>query len=364
MPASETRVEVRSQFIDNLERPFVQHGALTASTFRFSTGVDAIRIRNEKGSLVVLPFQGQQIWSAEFGGRTLTMKSPFAEPVPTQEYLQTYGGFVLHCGFNAMGVPAEGDKHPLHGELPNAPYQSAYVVVGSDDEGEYIGVGGAHKHTLAFGTNYEARPLVKLYAGASNCRIFFEAENLNHTPMEYMYMAHINFRPVDNSRLVYSAQCTPEHVRVRKSIPSHVTPSPGYREYLDELEKHPEKHHLLAPEIVFDPEIVFAIDYVADDEGWAHSMQVHPDSSADFIRHRPSQLDKGVRWIYRSPDQDALGIFLPATAEPEGYAAEKAKGNIKVLGAGESFKCEIEAGVLDPAAAGALSAHIEEVLAG
>ena len=78
----------------------------------------------------------------------------------------------------------------------------------------------------------------------------------------------------------------------------------------------------------------FAIDYLADDEGWAHSMQVHPDGSADFIRHRPEQLDKGVRWIYRSPDQDALGIILPATAEPEGYTAEKAKGNVKVLACG------------------------------
>jgi hypothetical protein len=92
-------------------------------------------------------------------------------------------------------------------------------------------------------------------------------------------------------------------------------------------------------------------------------MQVHPDGSADFIRHRPSQLDKGVRWIYRSPDQDALGIFLPATAEPEGYTAEKAKGNVKVLGAGDTFRCEIEAGVLDSADARALAAHIEEILA-
>ena len=102
-----------------------------------------------------------------------------------------------------------------------------------------------------------ARPLVKLYEGASGCHIRFEAQNLNRSPMEYMYMAHVNFRPVDNGRLVYSAPCTPEHVRVRKSIPSHVTPGPGYREYLDELEQHPEKHHVLSPDIAFDPEIVF-----------------------------------------------------------------------------------------------------------
>ncbi len=360
----ETRIELRPQLFDSLERPFVESGALSASTFRYSTGVDAVRVRNGTGSLVILPFQGQQIWSAEFGGRELTMRSPFAEPVPTQEYLRTYGGFLLHCGFNAMGVPAAGDTHPLHGELPNAAYQSAYVVVGEDEAGTYVGVGGAYQHALAFGSNYVARPLVKLYEGESKCRITFTAQNLNRSPMEYMYMAHVNFRPVDNGRLVYSAPCTPEHVRVRKSIPSHVTPGPGYREYLDELERHPEMHHVLKPEIAFDPEIVFAIDYVSDDEGWAHSMQVHPDGSADVIRHRPEQLDKGVRWIYRSPNQDALGIILPATAEPEGYTAEKAKGNVKVLAAGETFVCEIEAGVLDEREADSLAAHIREIVAG
>ena len=119
---------------------------------------------------------------------------------------------------------------------------------------------------------------------------------------------------------------------------------------------------MLAPELTFDPEVVFAIDYLADDAGWAHSMQVHPDGSADFIRHRPEQLDTGVRWICRTPDQDALGIVLPATAEPEGYTAEKAKGNIKVLPAGATFLCEMEAGVLSAAEADVLAAQIGKIV--
>ena len=46
-----------------------------------------------------------------------------------------------------------------------------------------------------------------------------------------------------------------------------------------------------------------------------------------------------MRWISRTPDQDCLGIVLPATAEPEGYSAEKAKGNVKVLGPGDVQVC-------------------------
>lgn len=76
--------------------------------------------------------------------------------------------------------------------------------------------------------------------------------------------------------------------------------------------------------------------------------QILPDSnSADYIRHRPSQLPKAVRWISRTGDQDALGLCLPATAEPEGFAAEQAKGNVVSLAAGATWVAEFEAGALN-----------------
>ncbi len=186
--------------------------------------------------------------------------------------------------------------------------------------------------------------------------------NLKRSPMELMYLAHANFCPVDHGRLVYSAPGDPSHVRVRASIPSHVKPLPGYREFLEELAQRPEKHHVLQPGLAFDPEVVFFIDYMADEKGWAHTMQVHPDGSADYIRHRPSQLDKGVRWICRTADQDALGMNLPATAEPEGYSAEKAKGNIKILPAQETWRCEMEMGALSADEAQTIEAKIARIV--
>jgi hypothetical protein len=331
------------------ERVLIDHGTLAASAFRFPTGVEALRLRNDVGELVLLPFQGQQVWSAAFRGRSITMKSMFDAPRPTRNYLETYGGFNLHCGFTSMGVPAAGDTHPLHGELPNAPYAGAWVEAGADARGDYLALGGEYQHTVAFSTNYRAEPLVKLYANSSLFTIAMTITNLKRTPMEYMYMAHVNFRPVDNGRLVSSARSVPSDMRVRRSIPSHVKPAPGFAEFLDELAQDPAKAGVLKPGLGFDPEVVFFIDYRAGADGWAHTMQVHPDGSADYIRHRPSQLDKGVRWICRTPDQDALGMVLPATAEPEGLSAEKAKGNVKTLGPGAVFHCELECGVLTEA---------------
>jgi hypothetical protein len=91
---------------------------------------------------------------------------------------------------------------------------------------------------------------------------------------------------------------------------------------------------------------------------------VHPDGYASCIRHRPSQLRHGVRWISRTADQDCLGIVLPATAEPEGYAAEKAKGNVGSIAAGATAVFAYEAGLLTPAEASAEEKAIEGILAG
>lgn len=339
----------------------VEHGRLSASIFKWPSGVCGVRLSNGKGNLVMLPFQGQQIWSAEFGGRNITMKSMFDMPRPTQNYLQNYGGFLLHCGFMAMGVPMPEDDHPVHGELPNAPYCGAHVEIGSDEHGDYIGLGGQYNHTVAFSTNYMAEPMVKLYASSSRFRIVFKATNLKQTPMDYMYMAHINWRPVDNGRLFYSANSSKESVRLRESIPSHVKPTPEYLAFMESLKNDPAQHEVLSPTLSFDPEIVFNIDYKSDLEGWAHTMQVHPDGSADYIAHQPEQLNVGVRWICRTPDQDALGMVLPATAGPEGYSTEKAKGLVRELPGGESFTCEMALGVLSGNEVNEMKNHIGEV---
>lgn len=358
MIGSPVAIHLTPALFDAAERTLLEYAPLAASVFRFESGVCALRLKNELGELVLLPFQGQQIWSAVLRGRNLTMRSMFTQPKPTRHYLENYGGFLLHCGVTAMGVPSAQDVHPLHGELPNAPYDTACLIAGEDERGAYLALSGGYQHTVAFNHNYRFVPEVRLYAGSSLFTVSFTLTNLKHSPMQWMYLAHINFRPADHARLIYSAPCTPEHVRVRTSIPSHIHPAPGYTEFLYELQHHPERHHLLVPGLQFDPEVVFMIDYSSDAGGWAHSLQVHPDGSADYVRHRPAELDKGIRWICRTADQDALGLVLPATAEPEGFLAEQAKGNLRTLLPGESFSTCMEMGVLTPKEAQEMERHI------
>jgi hypothetical protein len=226
-----------------------------------------------------------------------------------------------------------------------------------------MGLGGHYQHTLAFSYNYVATPLVKLHAAAARFDLGMTVANLKNSPMDLMYMAHINFRPVDDGRLVYSAPCTAQHVRVRANLPSHVRPSPAYMEFIQALRQQPEKANHFTPGLAFDPEVVFYLDYLADEAGWAHTMQVHPDGQADYVRHRPAQLDKAIRWMCRTADQDALGVE-PSTSEGDGYLAEKAKGTVKVLPPHGEFHCDIEIGALTPAEARQVEEKIKHTVAG
>jgi hypothetical protein len=148
-------------------------------------------------------------------------------------------------------------------------------------------------------------------------------------------------------------------------VPKHIKSSCSIEEFtafLNALKADPIIHTTLTPDLILDPEVIFFIDYLADEQGWAHSMQIHPDGYAHYIRHQPSELNKGVRWITRTPDQEALGLYLPATAEHEGYLKEKEKGNIKILPAGETTVFHLEAGLLHPDAAREMEKNIGKIL--
>ena len=340
------KIYFREKDITEKKKHLLDHGKLSVISFRYPNDIAGLEIINTKGKITHLPFQGQRIWDVEFNGRRLDMRSPVRQPNPNRDFLMNLGGFFFHCGMSAMGSPGPHDLHPIHGELVNAPYQTAFLESGEDEKGKYVVVGGDYEHAVAFGHHYLAQPTIKLYEHQSLIYLSMRVINLQNSPMEYMYLAHINFRPVNNGRFVYSAIYDAQHIRVRTAFPGFMKPSNGMKETMRKFAEDPTLHHVIRPEYTFDPEIVFMIDYEQDDDGWAHAMHIHPDGTADYVTHKPSQLDKGIRWISRTPDLEALGMEA-GTAGTEGYTMEKAKGNVKLLGVGEEFICEIVAGVLD-----------------
>ena len=217
------KIMLSPSFFGEKEKPLFEHGKMSLSLFKYSTGICGMTLKNARGYITVLPFKGFQVWRACFDGHELVMKTLFDEPTQSTEYCKTYGAFLIHCGLTAIGNPdvAAGDTHPLHAELPNIGYDKAWAVCGEDEKGRYVELCGSCRYVFGFETGYEFRPTYRLYENGTTFDVHNEIENLRGCRQEYSYMCHMNFRPVDGSKLVYSAKT--ENIYLHELVPDTLT---------------------------------------------------------------------------------------------------------------------------------------------
>ena len=330
------------------EEIIAQTKNMKAVAFRYESGIRSLKIYNKKGYVEILPYRGQMIWDAVFNGRSLKMKTPYTIPKKASSFLDTYGCYLMHCGALAMGCPSKEDAHPLHGELPYVEYDRAMLHVDEDEQGAYMAITGEYEYNRAFADHYIARPVVKLYENETLIDVAINIENASFYPMELMYMCHINHRPEVGGRIVQGTPWDDEHMELRYSIPQHVKVGEDFRAFLEKIKQDSTVTQVIREEDVYNPEVVFFIhEPKTDKEGFAHFMFVHPDGSADYTSYKPSELDHCSRWFVRTKNKEALGLALPGTADAEGYAAEKKKGNIKVIGPKSTFSAHFKTGYVN-----------------
>jgi len=349
------KVHLRPSAFDEVERLCVEHGGLSASLFRYPTGVEAVRLTNGRGHLIVLPYLGQMIWQAAFDGVDMTMKSIFRAPRRVATIGETYGCFAFHSGLLRNGVPGPDDSHPAHGEMPCAAMDSAGIEAGEDAEGPFLRLFGGYEYAMGFGAHYRACPSVTLRSGGL-FDMAMTVENLSAAPMDLMYMAHVNFAYCEGAEILQQAPFTPDTTRVRTAVPRHVTPNRDYLAFIDELAADPGQSRVMNQTARYAPEQVFYISGLATDaDGFTEAMLRRPQGDGFLMRYRPAEFGKTVRWILASPDQSVCAFALPSTCEPEGYTAEKAKGNVRQLDAGAIASFSVRLGYLDVAATAAQS---------
>ena len=341
------------------EAVVLRAGALTASLFRYPSGIEALRMRNARGSLVLLPWYGQMVWQAEFDGVPLAMQSGFTMPLPADSIAGSYGCLAFHSGLLRNGVPSAEDDHAAHGEFPCSAMARAWLELGEDADGLTLRLVSERDHIVGFGPHYRAHPSVTLREHDTMFEIGMQVENRSGRPMELMYMAHVNFAFVTGGRILQAVPFTPERVRVRRAVPAHVRPDPDYLAFIETLSESPARMERLDEPARYDPEQVFYLDGLPTDaDGRTHAMLRRPQGDAFALSHRPSQFPHCVRWILDDPDQKVAAFALPATCEPEGYAAERRKGNVRLLAPGEQAMFTVDAGYLDADAADAMALRI------
>ncbi|RQX79111.1 DUF4432 family protein [Burkholderia anthina] len=343
-------IELRRDDFREAPRTLYRTDGLTVTAFAYPSGVEALKLDNRRGHLVVLPYLGQMIWAAEFDGRALTMKHMFRQPKRATSIIDTYGCFMFHSGLLRNGCPGPDDTHALHGEMPCAPMDRASLVVGSDARGATVEVTGEYEYVQGFGSHYVARPSVRLAEHDARMTIAMDVTNLGGTPMDLMYMAHLNYAYVPGGRFVQALR--PSGLRLRDSVPAHVKPTAAWRDYTATLARDPARLATLDAPALYDPEIVFFMnDVETDADGVAHFRLVHPDGGAFHTSYRPEQFPHATRWILHNADQQVAAFALPSTCEPEGYEAERHKGYVAALAPGASRRFEVLTGYLSPAEA-------------
>ncbi len=354
----ETRIALPRAVFTAEERTLVCFGALRASVFRYPSGIEAVRLTNARGAVVVLPFFGQMVWQAGFDGVDLTMRSMFPTPRPSADIVGTYGCFAFHSGLLANGVPGEGDSHPVHGEFPTLALDEVALEAGEGEAGPYLRLASTVDYARGFGPHYRATPTVTLGAGTA-FDIGMAVENLSYRPMPLMYMCHINFAFVPGGEILQPLAYTPAQTVVRRAVPAHVTPSPAYLARIEALAADPAGMAKLDRPGDCDPEQVFYLRGLATDaEGLTHLMLRRPAGDGFAIAYRPAEFPKTVRWLLVNPDQSVAAFALPATCEPEGFTAESRKGNVRYLAPGARAAFSVRAGYADPRDADALAAAI------
>jgi hypothetical protein len=66
------------------------------------------------------------------------MRGQFRSPRPAESILGTYRCLLFHAGLLRNGWPGPNDTHALHGEMPVARMDGAWVHTGVDAVGPYL----------------------------------------------------------------------------------------------------------------------------------------------------------------------------------------------------------------------------------
>ncbi|PWC17348.1 aldose 1-epimerase family protein [Brenneria corticis] len=334
-----TTIHLSPAMFTERPRTLLENADFSATTFRYDSGIAAIKLQNTRGYVVVLPFYGQMIWDAEFDGHRLTMSNPFTEPKPGSSIIDTYGCFAFHSGLLSNGCPAEDDLHPLHGEMACAAMDSARLVVGGDT----LMLTGDCEYVKGFGHHYRAEPAVTLTAGGALLGIDMAVTNLASVPMPLQYMCHMNYAYVAGATF---SQTIPDRAfALRRSIPGHVHPTPQWLEYTEKLAQAPERFAALDEPAFYDPEIVFFADNLSQYAQQVEFSMHAPQGHRFVTRFSTAQLNYATRWILHNGDQKVAAFVLPATCRPEGRNAARRAGSLIELNAGETRRFHVETGV-------------------
>lgn len=321
------------------ERVLFKNDQLSAVGFKYNSGIEAIKLINSKGFIIVLPFYGQIIWDVEFNGQTLKMRNMFTEPKVGTTIIDTYGCFAFHSGLIRNGCPSPEDDHPLHGEMPCAKMDRAWLII--DDS--ILGISGEFEYVKGFGDHYLAQPEVILHADSSLFDINMQVTNLASVEMPLQYMCHMNYCYEHGA--TFSQNVPDNAIQLRQTIPAHVKPTEQWLTFNEEIKQGKYILSSLENDELYNPEIVFFMDNLRQYQEQLEYRMHSPKGHNYITRFSSREFNYATRWILYNADQQVGAFVLPATCRPEGYLAAKNSGALIMMKPHETRRFTVTTGI-------------------
>lgn len=317
-----TRITLWRELFAEQPRTLLKNDDFTATAFRYASGVEGLKIENNRGYLVILPWMGQMIWDAQFDDHDLTMRNMFSQPKPATEVVATYGCFAFHSGLLANGCPSAEDTHPLHGEMACAAMDEAWLELDEDA----LRISGRYEYVMGFGHHYLAQPAVTLRKSSALFDIQMAVTNLASVAMPLQYMCHMNYAYVPDA--TFSQNIPDEALKLRESVPAHVKPTEQWLAFNQRILQGEASLATLNQPAFYDPEIVFFADKLDAYTDRPEFSMTAPDGTTYVTRFSSTELNYVTRWILYNGDQQVAAFALPATCRPEGHLAAQRNGTL------------------------------------
>lgn len=337
------RIPLTRDLFGTAQRLIVETPRCTVVAFAFSSGVEALRIRTPRVEATLLPFRGQQVWRYRVDGEELTMRTHFDEPARSTVFGETYGPFMLHCGLSGLGAPGVGDTHAHHGELPNATYEAPDLLFSSRNGVDTFALTGSARLRTSHVLAATFTPTLTLTSATTALRLDMSVTNDRTTPLQYSYLCHLNWAPVDGAELVQP---------VRPTLPEFIVdPHPGQSAetaaYTARITADPSLSNRIDLSQPLVPEYCAVLTPTPDADGWCEFLMKRPDGKAASVQYETAHLKRAIRWISNTGDEEAAGFCLPSTAHHHGRAAAEADGMLVALAPGQTHRMTVIADLLD-----------------
>lgn len=337
------RVILRPEMFTAAEVPLLDVSGARVTAFRYLSGVEAIRVLTERVEIIVLPFRGQQIWRYAVDGEDLTMRTHFDEPSSSAVFGETYGAFLLHCGLTGIGHPSALDTHAHHGELPNAPFDDAEILIDQVDGNLVIGITGSYRLRLSHRADVVFRSLLSLRTDATALNLGIRITNQRVRPFTYAYLCHVNWPIFDQGTLIQTLSMDPEHFELAPDPNQDLVTAA----YVARLEQSLAESNSLSLDRPIVPEYCAILRPSADQTGWSHFLMTRPDGRSAAVSYENAELPFAIRWISNTGDETAAGFCLPSTAHHRGRASAEADGMMRRIPGGGSVSMRVVIDLLD-----------------